>query len=81
MQLKFTKMKTKLKKYGANSQAVVIPKAILELFGISPDTEFSIETENNQLVIRPDSTDSKVSASIKKMDAKYGKLFQRLANK
>ena len=74
-------MKVKLKKYGANSQAIVIPKAILELFQIEANTEFNIETENDHLVIRPNSADSKVAASIQKMDAKYGKLFERLAGK
>ena len=82
MQLKFTKMKVKLKKYGANSQAVVIPKAILELFGMDQSTMASFEPSTDELVIRIKSNRSKKIALVtEKILKKHKNLYQTLAEK
>lgn len=75
-------MKTTLKKYGANSQAVVIPKAIANLFNFSASSQATFEPKEGELVIHIKSDESvKMEKAIEKMDQKYGKLFKRLADK
>jgi antitoxin MazE len=82
-------MDKKLSKYG-NSLALIIDKPILELLRIKEDTILQIETDGDQLIIRPKRNNEKVS--VKKMrDPKlqqivedildeYSETFKKLAD-
>ncbi len=74
-------MKTTLKKFGSNSQAVVIPKAIAELFHFSTSTEATFEPKQGELIIRVKSDKAmKLDTAIQDTDQQYGDLFKRLAD-
>lgn len=72
------------KKQG-NSQVIVLPKAILDLFQITNETEFEIHTENEELVIRSKRAKiqraQKITNALRKIDTQYEEVFRSLANK
>ena len=71
-----------LKKYGKGSRALVIPKAILKLLDIDDKTEFDINTENDELVIRAKRIRAKKIASAKKsILKKHSEVYKSLAEK
>jgi len=69
-------MIVKAKKYG-NSLVINIPSALCEFFHFKENrTEFSMENENGQFVIRARPDISKV---LDKLDDKYSTTFENLA--
>lgn len=74
-------MQTTLKKFG-NSRALVIPKAILDLFSIQDNTPFFIRTNGTKIIIESqDKKAEKIEIATQKIDKKYGAVFTALANK
>ena len=73
-----------LTKHG-NSYALVIDKPILDLLKIRPDTPLEIVTDGKSLVVSPsngendDIDDDKFQESLDKINRRYAKVFQRLA--
>lgn len=72
----------KLTKHG-NSYALVIERPILELLGIDSDTLLEISTPDGaSIVITPvkdKAQQKRFSASLKKINKKYGNALKRLA--
>ena len=77
-------MRKGLIKHG-NSHALLIDKAVLELLKIDPDTtQLEIATDGNVLVITPirdKKTQKELKEKLAKIDAKYGVVFKRLADR
>lgn len=74
-------MEITLKKFG-NSRALVIPKAILDLFQVSDKTKFVVESESDELVVRVKSEKSeRFTAARKSVLEKRKGLYKSLANK
>ena len=73
-----------LTKHG-NSYALVIDKPILDLLKIRPDTPLEIATDGKNLLVSPsngedeDIDDDKFQESLDKINRRYAKVFQRLA--
>ena len=75
-------METKLKKYGANSQAIVIPKAILEFFKIGKNTVFEFKSKNDKFVIEAKSVaEEKFEKSWNEVSDEFSGVFKSLADK
>ena len=76
-------MVKKLKKIG-NSQGLIIDKAVLELLKITMDTPLEIETDGQNLIIKPireSPTDhqSRIAALTNKVSDTHQETFRRLA--
>ena len=76
-------MVKKLKRIG-NSQGIIIDKAVLELLKITMDTPLEIETDGQNLIIKPireTSTDrqSRIAALTNKVSDTHQETFRRLA--
>ena len=76
-------MVKKLKRIG-NSQGIIIDKAVLELLKITMDTPLEIETDGQNLIIKPireTPTDrqSRIAALTNKVSDTHQETFQRLA--
>ncbi|HNI28767.1 MAG TPA: AbrB/MazE/SpoVT family DNA-binding domain-containing protein [Leptospiraceae bacterium] len=74
-------MTKKLVQHG-NSSALIIDKPILDLLKIDQDTQLEITTDGIQLIIRPvipKKGSKKISASLEKVNKKFGKTLKRLA--
>lgn len=74
-------MTKKLVQHG-NSSALIIDKPILDLLKIDQDTQLEITTDGIQLIIRPvipKKSSKKISASLEKVNKKFGKTLKRLA--
>ena len=72
----------RLIKHG-NSRAIVVDKALLEAAGISEDALFQVSVNPNGGLIIQSVEDTKVDVlreSFKKLNKKYSKLMQRLAD-
>ena len=73
-----------LTKHG-NSYALVIDKPILDLLKIRPDTPLEIVTDGKSLVVSPererdeDVNDDKFQEILDRINRRYAKVFQRLA--
>jgi len=73
-----------LTKYG-DSYALVIDKPMLELLKIRPDTPLEIATDGKSVVVSPsngeddDIDDDKFKQSLDKVNRRFAKVFQRLA--
>ena len=73
-----------LTKHG-NSYALVIDKPILDLLNIRPDTPLEIVTDGKSLVVSPtqeedkDVRDEKFQEILERINRRYAKVFQRLA--
>ena len=72
-----------LTKHG-NSYALVIDKAILDILKIRPDTPLAISTDGKSLLVSPeegenDIDDDKFQNILDKINHRYAKVFQRLA--
>lgn len=72
-----------LTKHG-NSYALVIDKPILDLLKIRPDTPLAISTDGKSLLVSPedeenDIGDDKFQDILDKINHRYAKVFQRLA--
>jgi len=72
----------KLNKQG-NGHALYIDKAILELIGANADTKFDISTtDGRSLLLTPivdEKRDRKVQNSLAKVNKRYGKALEKLA--
>lgn len=71
----------KFVKHG-NSWAIVIDRPILDLLKISPDQPVELSTDGKTMTIAPVSTaddKSQVRGARKKINARYRKAFQKLA--
>ena len=76
-------MHKKLTRHG-NSLALVLDKPILELLGIDGDTLLSLTTDGRNLIVAPsaDAARSKrLRSGMKRIQAKYGSMLKRLADK
>ena len=65
-----------------NSLALVIDKPILEMLDISSDTPLEVTTNGDRLMITPvrdKARQNKISASLAKINRKYGNDLKRLA--
>jgi antitoxin component of MazEF toxin-antitoxin module len=65
-----------------NSWALVIDKPILELLKIDPELPVEISTDGRAMIVTPVSTNprsDKVRAARKKVNARYSKVFKKLA--
>ena len=76
-------MVKKLKKIG-NSQGLIIDKAVLELLKITMDTPLEIETDGQNLIIKPireSPTDrqSRIATLTNKVSDTHQETFRRLA--
>ena len=74
-------MITTLTKYG-DSYALVIDESILDSLGIRPDTPLTVAVEGQSLVVTPpagDVDDRTFDAILDKINRRYAKVFQRLA--
>lgn len=70
-----------LKKFG-NSRALVIPKAILDLFGVGERSEFSLEAKSDGFVVRYASEKSqKLESARRNAIRRHGDVYASLANK
>jgi len=70
-----------LVKHG-NSWALVIDKPILELLKIDPEQPLELSTDGRTMTIAPIASDQrtgKVRAARKKVNARYKKVFKKLA--
>jgi antitoxin component of MazEF toxin-antitoxin module len=70
-----------LVKHG-NSWALVIDRPILDLLKIDPEGQLEITTDGQSMTIAPVNKDSRkavVRAARKKINARYGKAFKKLA--
>lgn len=66
-----------------NSAALIIDKAVLEIFKISMDTPLEIITDGKNLIISPvrDSLrDEKIEKALKKVNALHSKTLSKLAD-
>ena len=71
----------RLTKHG-NSYALVIEKPILELLKIDPESPLEVVTDGNTLTIVPvrdKKRRKQFEATLRKTNAKYGKMLKRLA--
>ena len=71
----------KLVRHG-NSLAIVIDRPILDLLGIGEDTPISLTTDGRAIVLTPGAhpgRKTKLAAAMKDADAKFSKMFRRLA--
>ena len=76
-------MVKKLKKIG-NSQGIIIDKAVLELLKITMDTPLEIETDGQNLIIKPIrespiDRQSRIAALTNKVSDTHQETFRRLA--
>lgn len=65
-----------------NSLALVIDKPILEMLRISPDTPLELTTDGDALLVTPvrdRARQSRLRASLKKINRRYGEDLKRLA--
>jgi antitoxin component of MazEF toxin-antitoxin module len=65
-----------------NSYALVIDRAILDLLRVSPETPLELTTNGETLMVSPvrdASRQTKLRASLKKMNRRYGDDLKRLA--
>jgi antitoxin component of MazEF toxin-antitoxin module len=70
-----------LVKHG-NSWALVIDRPILDLLNIDPEGPVEISTDGQSMTVTPVAKDSRktaVRAARKKINARYGKAFKKLA--
>jgi antitoxin MazE len=74
-------MLKKLLKHG-NSQALIIDKAILELLGITPESEVELELEDGKLIVsrhQAKPKESRFDRLLKEIHARYGDALRELA--
>ena len=76
-------MVKKLKKIG-NSQGLIIDKAVLELLKITMDTPLEIETDGQNLIIKPirespNDRQSRIAALTNKVSDTHQETFRKLA--
>ncbi len=70
-----------LKKHG-NSQALVIEKSILDAMGIDADPPLQVTVSGQTLIVTPADIGvgpEAVTASVRKLRRRYGKMLKRLA--
>jgi hypothetical protein len=73
-------MVKKLVRHGKNA-ALVIDMPILELIRANAETAFELATDGRNLILSPQTEEipeNAISESLKNINAKYGKVLQRL---
>jgi antitoxin MazE len=77
-----TEMRKRLVKHG-NSRALVIDKTILELLGVSDETEFDVTLDSGAVVAKPilvsDERAARLDEAMQRSFEKYSGLYRRLA--
>ncbi|HYE61009.1 MAG TPA: AbrB/MazE/SpoVT family DNA-binding domain-containing protein [Phycisphaerales bacterium] len=71
----------RLQKYG-NSYALIIDKGMLDVMGVSPESEFNVTVQGGGLTITPSNVGAgpeRIAASIKKLRPMYGEMLKNLA--
>jgi antitoxin component of MazEF toxin-antitoxin module len=71
----------RLQKYG-NSYALIIDKGMLDVMGVTPETDLNVNVQSGGLTVTPSNVGAgpeRVAASIKKLRPIYGEMLKNLA--